>query len=244
MKASDKYPLLIGHYSKGPKELHGIEEVATLICTEGRYEDITVRTPDNRFFLSTYGMYLNKIEDLDYREELLKVLVPMQHKVERGVFGEKEESTETDEKMATRLAKATQADYKKYIVCLDGDDRNFTAYDTGKKWNGWDCPLFTKEIGLRMCESLTMDNCKLTYDESKDCFIADFPYEDVTSEYEGTDYNIDGELVRLYPIGSEEWVWCKSHIKLDEDEDEEESDAICIEETTEELVTEGLTPLM
>lgn len=96
MSTTEKYPLLIGHYSQGPKELRGIKEVAEFISTEGRYEDLTIRTPDNRFLLSTYGMYLNKIDDLEYRSELLKVLVPMQQQTERRAFASADEEDDEE----------------------------------------------------------------------------------------------------------------------------------------------------
>ena len=150
----------------------------------------------------------------------------------------------TEEELAEeRKAAATRSDFKKYIVCLDSNDENFTAFDSGKKWNGWECPLFTKEIGLKICEAMQHTNTKLSYSAEKDCFVANYTDDDITSEYEGSDYVVDDELVRLYPIGSAEWVWCKSRVNLDEAE-EEENNAICVEETTEELVEEGFQQFM
>ncbi len=32
--------------------------------------------------LSTFGIYLNRIDDMEYRSELLKELIPMQYKIE------------------------------------------------------------------------------------------------------------------------------------------------------------------
>ena len=134
-----------------------------------------------------------------------------------------------------RMTKATKSDFAKYTVCLDYSDKPYSAYDTQQLWNGWECPLFTKEVGKELCAAIQEENCKLSYNAEKDCFVANYPYEELSSEYEGTDYVIDGELVRLYPIGSKEWTWCKAKISLD---DSEENDSICIEETVDEIIDE------
>ena len=52
--------------------------MASFICTEGLKGDLTVTTPTDEFVLDTFGIYINRITDMDYREELLKVLIPMQ----------------------------------------------------------------------------------------------------------------------------------------------------------------------
>ena len=69
--------------------------------------------------------------------------------------------------------------------------------------------------------------------------VATFPFEELTSEYEGKDYNIGGKLVRLYGIGAYEWTWSESD--LNEDLEDDESNAICTEETVDELLEEEST---
>ena len=78
MNAEEKYPLLIGHSLAGKIYLRNIQEVAAFICVHGQYSDLTVTQKDGTPFLDTFGIYINKIADMDYREELLKVLIPMQ----------------------------------------------------------------------------------------------------------------------------------------------------------------------
>ena len=42
---------------------------------------------DGTLFIDTFSIYLNHIADMDYRVELLKILIPMQQEVERkGLF--------------------------------------------------------------------------------------------------------------------------------------------------------------
>ena len=71
---------------KGNKRLHSIQEVADFICTHGQYGDLTITQEDGTPFLDTFGIYINRISDMEYREELLKVLVPMQIGVEDETF--------------------------------------------------------------------------------------------------------------------------------------------------------------
>lgn len=83
MNAEEKYPLLIGHSLAGRTRLHSIEEVANFICVYGQYDDLTITQKDGTPFLNTLGIYIDKIADMEYREELLKVLIPMQREIEK-----------------------------------------------------------------------------------------------------------------------------------------------------------------
>lgn len=83
MSAEEKYPLLIGHSLAGRTRLHNIEEVANFICVYGQYDDLTITQKDGTPFLNTFGIYIDKIADMEYREELLKMLIPMQREIEK-----------------------------------------------------------------------------------------------------------------------------------------------------------------
>ena len=52
---------------------------------------------EGKELLDTFGIYINKISDMEYREELLKVLVPMQNEVENAAFSEDEDMEETED---------------------------------------------------------------------------------------------------------------------------------------------------
>ena len=78
MNVTDKYPLLIGHFPAGRTELHSLQEVADFICTHGLYDDLLITRADGEPFISTFGIYIDRIADMRYREQLLKVLIPMQ----------------------------------------------------------------------------------------------------------------------------------------------------------------------
>ncbi len=74
-----EHPKLIGYSEKGePTELNSIKEVAEYIHTEGQKGDVTITYEDGSFCLNTFGVFIDRISDMEYREELLKELVPKQ----------------------------------------------------------------------------------------------------------------------------------------------------------------------
>lgn len=83
-----EYPLLIGCEMDKQVELHNKREVAEYICKKGLEGDVYIKYPNGRLMLNTFGMYIDKIDDMEYRSELLKELIPMQIKLERECFDE------------------------------------------------------------------------------------------------------------------------------------------------------------
>lgn len=59
-------------------ELNSIEEMAKCIIEYGVKTDLEIYHKDGTFLCSTYGIFLNKVMDTEFREALLKVLMPMQ----------------------------------------------------------------------------------------------------------------------------------------------------------------------
>ena len=78
MNTSKKHPKLIGMSNHDQRELNSIEEVAKYICEKGVSGDVTITYEDGTPFLNTFGIYIDRISNMDYRSELLKVLIPMQ----------------------------------------------------------------------------------------------------------------------------------------------------------------------
>ena len=94
---AERYPLLFGSAIDGNRRLHNIQEVAEFICKHGQYGDVRITTDDGVELLDTFGIYINSISDMEYREELLKVLIPMQHEVENAAFSDDEDMDETED---------------------------------------------------------------------------------------------------------------------------------------------------
>ena len=55
-----------------------MKEVAEFIYTEGLKGDVLITTSDGTPFICTFGIFLNRIADMDYRDALLEELVPLQ----------------------------------------------------------------------------------------------------------------------------------------------------------------------
>lgn len=94
----EKYPVLYGYSGNRCVELHGVNEVAKFICTEGLENDLTITTPLDTLLLNTFGTFINQITDMEYREELMEVLVPMQKNLESELFGDDSDNPQTEKK--------------------------------------------------------------------------------------------------------------------------------------------------
>lgn len=75
---TSNHPTLIGYSTNSIYELHSVQDVAEFICQEGVHSDLTIMTEEGEFFLSTFGTFIDRMTDMDYRQELLEVLIPMQ----------------------------------------------------------------------------------------------------------------------------------------------------------------------
>ena len=82
------YSRLFGISDYKEKELFSIQEVAEFICEEGKRSDVSVYQENGTLLLNTFGIFINKITDLEYREELLNTLIPMQREIEANIGSE------------------------------------------------------------------------------------------------------------------------------------------------------------
>ena len=73
-----EHPTLYGYSDTMQKKLTSVKEVAEFIYTEGLKGDVLITTSDGTPFISTFGIFLNRIADMDYRDALLEELVPLQ----------------------------------------------------------------------------------------------------------------------------------------------------------------------
>lgn len=78
MDTEEKYPVLLGFSNEGITPLHSIQEVADYICSRGLQEDLLITQEDKTPFLNTFGIYIDRIADMEYRKKLLEVLISMQ----------------------------------------------------------------------------------------------------------------------------------------------------------------------
>ena len=134
-----------------------------------------------------------------------------------------------------RMIKRSRIVGKSTSLTTDSGYGCFEGYTTSNKWNGWQCPLFNKENADKICKAYNNEFCQMRYDEENDCYVADYPVDEYTEKYEGRDYIVNGKVEHLYPIGSHEWCWAMA----EQEEIEDENNAICVEESTDELIEES-----
>ena len=82
------YTRLFGISDYDEKELFSVDEVAEFICKEGKHSDVSIYQENGTLLLNTFGIFINKINDREYREELLKTLRPMQQEIEDNMDSE------------------------------------------------------------------------------------------------------------------------------------------------------------
>lgn len=101
----------------------------------------------------------------------------------------------------------------------EAPDLWFDAYTDGSRWNGWACPLFTREQADKVVTFLNTgaDEQKAAergprarYDAERDAYIVHFDdgFDDGPDVYAGINVTTpDGQSLRLYPIGAWGCTW-------------------------------------
>ena len=81
---------LIGHFEGESKQLKSVEEVAEFICKNGKRGDVTI-TNDGEPFITTIGIYLDKVADIRYRAQLMPILTKKQEQIFTELDADSEE---------------------------------------------------------------------------------------------------------------------------------------------------------
>lgn len=71
---------LVGYFEGESKQLKSVEEVAEFICKNGKRGDVTI-TNDGEPFITTIGVYLDKVADIRYRSQLMPILTKKQKQI-------------------------------------------------------------------------------------------------------------------------------------------------------------------
>ncbi len=92
---------------------------------------------------------------------------------------------------------------------LYGITGGFEAFTNDDHWNGWECPLFTREEGLRLVGAWNSQN---EDEENSGRGVARYD-----GEHDRFDFTLGGEVdtfeaqmvegLKLYPIGAFGWCW-------------------------------------
>lgn len=71
---------LRGYSMTENRQLKNIDEVAEFICKQGKHGDVTI-TNNGEPFITTIGIYLDKVADIRYRARLMPILTKRQRQV-------------------------------------------------------------------------------------------------------------------------------------------------------------------
>ena len=71
---------LIGHFEGESKQLKTVEEVAEFICKNGKHGDVIIMN-NGEPFITTIGIYLDKVADIRYRSQLMPILTKKQEQI-------------------------------------------------------------------------------------------------------------------------------------------------------------------
>ena len=159
---------------------------------DGKY--YTVRRGDDLYHVSPSRMFQTKEEAL---ASLDSELVSSEDSFRRL----------TEEKLAEEK-KAKMPRINGEMVALTPDDEGtFMGYVTDRKWNGWECPLFPKSSADKIMEYINSSVGDMNYDIENDSYTMKYFEGEEVECFEGEDYLINGNIERLYPIGSYSWIW-------------------------------------
>lgn len=93
----DQPPVLAYSCGEEPAELTNVRQMAEFIVNNGLNGDISMYSKDTgEFVLSTMGIFLDRIADMEFRSELLTILVPLQQQYPFGMPEEESESIEKE----------------------------------------------------------------------------------------------------------------------------------------------------
>lgn len=99
--------------------------------------------------------------------------------------------------------------YKQGYFYIEGMGEDVVeGYTNGDNWNGWATPVFTFENAKKVIGMIEHNSHDSRYDEKSDSFLVTF--EEGSNEvetFEGMDIVVDGETVKVYPLGAYSWVW-------------------------------------
>lgn len=71
---------LVGYAEGERKQLKSIDEVADFICKNGKHGDVII-TNNGEPFITTIGIYLDKVADIRYRAQLMPILTKKQKQI-------------------------------------------------------------------------------------------------------------------------------------------------------------------
>ena len=96
---------------------------------------------------------------------------------------------------------------RKTKFVIDTNEQTYEGYTDGRRWNGWECPWFTKEVADGMMRDLNKEGVEAKYDSETDSYIIKVECYDEPDIFDGYDVETEDGSMHLYPIGAWCWIW-------------------------------------
>lgn len=90
------------------------------------------------------------------------------------------------------------------------DGTEYEGFTYNRYWNGWDMPMFTKEVAEKILNELTNENedWQANYDNELDTFTFKYIADESQTIEQGHDILCDdGNVYHVYDIGAASWIW-------------------------------------
>ncbi|WP_430510880.1 hypothetical protein [Gottfriedia solisilvae] len=99
--------------------------------------------------------------------------------------------------------------YEKKYFFLDSIQKGIEGFTSNARWNGWECPSFTKEIAIEVLESVSSESEEINwyYDEQKDTFILVNNVDNAHDTWKGFTIEHSTSEYKVYSIGLGWWSW-------------------------------------
>lgn len=95
--------------------------------------------------------------------------------------------------------------YHKANFTIADNDITYAGYSKGTTWNGWACPLFTKEIAKEILNNIQA--YQWSYDEKEDFFIFVLEKGNEVETIESIEITVDNEVIKVYRFDNLGFCW-------------------------------------
>ena len=85
----------------------------------------------------------------------------------------------------------------------------FAGYTDDSDWNGFERPYFDRETAIDLLQRCEASGYTWEYDEVNDEFIViqAGSGDDYREAFVGEIFDVGDQIMRLYPIGADSWIW-------------------------------------
>ena len=174
------------------------------------FEECTIGKYKGKLFMTVYSEYTQYVETLKdnivgtKEDYLLEVTTQIRYHDQPKVLSNG----------TVRVLKEIEVDERKYStteVFFDiaraakfaiEEGNVYPGYTFNRYWNGWDCPYFTKETALEICNEYEV----CFYEEETDTFYCngDYGKEEIGLP---TEINTPDGKLKVYDFGVAGWIW-------------------------------------